>query len=130
MTNNLLMMIVAGTAMMALSGCTAVDGLTAEAELTYDGSSNGDHSDRADCDAKGELSGAGDIHDGGVHVTVEDSDGTILFSQTFDGSFTLADTTLDGDSGAWTLHAIRGGDDVVGDEFGGEYQFYLDCAGI
>lgn len=115
------------TGAMLLAGCA---GLTAEASIDYDGASNGSHSDKADCDADGSITGSGDITDGSVQVTVEDADGTEMFTRTFSGSFDLDKTDLDGDAGTWTLEAVRRGDDLAGDEFNGEYEFHLDCSSI
>lgn len=127
MNTKTLMTLIAGTAMLALSGCA---GLTSEADLAYDGNSNGSHSDSADCDADGAFNGSGSITDGSVRVTVTDSDGTTLFSESYSSSFTLAKQTLTGDSGEWTIKAQRSGDDVLGDAFRGDYDFFLNCEGL
>lgn len=121
-------LLIAATTLM-LAGCST-DSLTAEAELTYDGSKNGSHSDQASCDAEGALSGDGSIHDGRVQVTVRDGQGDVLYSEAFEGNFDLSKTRLDGHSGSWTLEADREGNDLVGDAFGGSYQFYLNCEGL
>lgn len=42
----------------------------------------------------------------------------------------LPQVRLDGDSGTWTLSADRAGNDVVGDAFNGDDEFFLDCTGI
>lgn len=127
MNTNKMLTLIAGTAMLALSGCTGVDDLTSEAELKYDGNESGSHSDKADCDAEGRISGAGDVNDGSVLVTVTDGDGTTLFSERYDGGIDLSSRDLNGDSGTWTLRAERAGDDVLGDEFSGDYGFFLNC---
>lgn len=119
--------VLAVTAATLFAGCA---GLTAEASLEYDGASNGSHSDKADCDASGSVTGSGEITDGSVQVTVQDSDGTEMFSQSFSGPFDLDETGLDGDSGTWTLEAVRIGDDLAGDEFRGDYEFHLDCSSV
>lgn len=111
-------------ATLGLSGCA---GFTAEADLSFDGSGNGSHSDAADCDADGTVFGAGSITDGQVAVRVTDSEGNTLYSQVFDGDFDLSAQELTGHSGTWTLHATRGGDDLVGDPFRGDYELYLEC---
>ena len=105
MNTNKMLTLIAGTAMLALSGCTGVDDLTSEAELKYDGNESGSHSDKADCDAEGRISGAGDVNDGSVLVTVTDGDGTTLFSERYDGGIDLSSRDLNGDSGTWTLRA-------------------------
>lgn len=118
-------MLVLATALLA--GCNQVNELAAEAELLYDGAQSGTHSDTTSCDADGSIKGSGDITDGQVAVRVTDGDGTTMFQRTFDGEFSLPKQSLDGDSGDWTLSAARGGDDLLGDEFRGEYAFFLNC---
>lgn len=115
---------------LALAGCTTVDGLTAEAEISYDGTQNGSHSDKAACDAEGKLTGRGDIQDGAVQITIRDGQDETVFERTFDSSFDLSGTRLDGHAGTWTLHAQRTGDDVLGDEFNGDYDVFLNCEGL
>lgn len=112
---------------VALAGCNQAKELVAEAEVMYDGGSNGSHSDTATCDADGDIRGNGDVQDGSVTITVEDSDGTELFQRTFDGSFDLSKQPITGDSGTWSISAVRTSDDVLGDQFAGEYAFFLNC---
>jgi len=109
---------------LALSGCT---GAEAASTLKYNGSANGTHSETSRCDDQGSIKGSGNIPDGAVVVTLKDSAGKQLLQQTFKGDFTLAEKTVAGASGTWSLHAARQGDDLAGDAFSGKYTFYLDC---
>ena len=126
MTRHMMLAALAGAAMLALAGC-AGNALTAEAKLNYDGNENGSHSDKADCDADGSLAASGQVRDGSVRVTVTDGEGNQVYSESFDGAIDVSGARLDGDSGTWTLRAVRSGDDLVGDQFSGDYDFYLDC---
>jgi hypothetical protein len=120
-------MALASVVSATLAGCNEVNELAAEAELTYDGASSGSHSDATTCDADGDIKGDGVIMDGQVRIVVTDADGTRLFDQVYTDSFEIEPRDLDGDSGTWTVSAERSGDDLVGDEFRGEYAIFLNC---
>lgn len=111
-------------AVLAMSGCA---GVGSESTLKYDGEANGSHSEAPACDDQGKLKGSGSIPDGSVSVTLKDAAGKQLLSQTFKGDFNLAEQTVSGTSGKWSLTATRSGDDLAGDAFSGDYAFYLDC---
>jgi hypothetical protein len=117
-------LILSASILALLAGCT--DG-GADAELKYDGAANGSHSDAAKCDDEGTIKGSGSIPDGEVLVTLKDSAGKTLLSQTFKGDFTLDPVAVSGASGSWSFDAARSGDDVVGDSFSGDYAFYVNC---
>jgi hypothetical protein len=109
---------------LALSGCS---GLGAEGTLTFDGSGNGSHSQTPNCAAQGSIKGSGATTDGQVMVTVRDSSGKQLFSQSFSGQFTLASTALNGASGSWSFVAQRSASGLGTAPFAGHYEFYVDC---
>ena len=111
-------------ALVAVSGCA---GLGSESTLKYDGNANGTHSESPGCDDQGKIKGTGSIPDGTVLITLADSAGKQLMSQTFKGEFNLAEQTVSGASGTWMLKAQRSGDDLAGDAFSGEYAFHLNC---
>lgn len=109
-----------------LSGCAGDSG--GAAKLDFEGEDTGTHTEKADgCDDDGTLTGSGHIDDGVLTVTVMDGSGKELFSRDYEGEVNLAAERLTGSSGDWTLSAVRMGDDVVGDEFKGEYAFNLSC---
>lgn len=110
--------------LLVFSGCA---GVGAETTLKFDGSGNGTHSETPRCDDEGQVKGTGSIPDGDVLVTLKDSSGKQLFQQTFKGDFTLDERTVSGASGTWNIHAQRGGDDLAGDAFSGNYAFYVNC---
>lgn len=116
------------TATMTLAGCAGGGGtLGSDASLTFDGSGSGTHSEEVDCNDDGTLTGDGNVSDGQLQVTVTDGSGDEVFSQTFEGEFTLEPKTMNGASGTWEVQGERSGDDLAGDEFQGEYTFRLDC---
>lgn len=116
------------TAVMALAGCAGGGGtLGSDASLTFDGSGSGSHSEEADCNDEGTLTGDGNVSDGRLEVTVSDGGGDEVFSQSFEGEFTLEPKQMNGASGSWEITADRSGDDLAGDEFQGKYTFRLDC---
>jgi hypothetical protein len=108
-----------------LAGCTA--GAGEALELSYEGTDSGTHDDSAECDDDATLVGTGNVEDGQVVLTVSDGSGDDVFTRTFDGGIDLEGEQLDGASGTWTVTAVRGGDDLVGDEFNGQYTFGLAC---
>lgn len=120
---NMIPLIAAGL-ILTLSGCS---GIGAEASLEYSGSANGTHSDSFKCDDQGTIKGSGNVPDGQVSITLKDSDGKVLFQQTFKEAFTLDARTVSGASGSWSFDASRSGDDVVGDAFSGNYEFHVNC---
>lgn len=120
----ILKLILTTITLLAISGCA---GAGAEATLKYDGKANGTHSQTPTCDDQGAIKGSGNIPDGEVVVTLKDSDGKQMFTQTFKGDFTLSEKTVSGASGKWSLMASRSGDDLAGDAFSGKYAFHLNC---
>ncbi len=114
------------TAVMALAGCSGGT-LGADASVTFDGNGSGSHSEEASCNDTGTLTGDGNVSDGRLEVTVSDGGGDEVFSQSFEGEFTLDPNELNGASGSWEITADRTGDDLAGDDFQGEYTFRLDC---
>lgn len=122
-TTNVKYVLCAGL-LVALSGCA---GVGAETTLKFDGSGNGSHSEAPACDDQGKVKGSGSIADGDVMITLKDSSGDQLFRQTFKGDFTLDERTVSGASGTWDIHAQRGGDDLAGDAFSGNYAFHVNC---
>jgi type 1 fimbria pilin len=112
---------------LALAGCTDATKLSADAVLEFDGSGSGTHSEKADCGDEVTITGDGTIRDGVVRVTVIDNAGDEAFAESYDKDFTLNSKTLTGPSGDWRIEAERGGDDLVGDDFTGEYTFTLNC---
>lgn len=110
---------------MLLAGCTAGTGDVTE--LSHEGVGSGNHEEKADCDDSGTLGGTGNVEDGTLVVTVTDGSGDEVFSRTFDGGIDVEGERLEGASGEWTLSATRSGDDLVGDEFNGQYTFGLTC---
>jgi hypothetical protein len=117
--------ILAAGLVLLLAGCTAGTGdLT---ELSYEGRDSGSHQERADCDDSATLAGTGNVEDGTLTVRVTDGSGEEAFSRSFDGGIDLEGERLQGASGTWTMTATRSGDDLVGDEFNGQYTFGLTC---
>lgn len=53
--------------------------------------------------------------------------GNDVFTRTFDGGIDLEGERMDGASGEWTVTATRSGDDLIGDEFNGQYTFGMTC---
>jgi hypothetical protein len=121
---NMTHLITASFVAIAMAGCA---GAGSDASLSYDGSSNGTHSDSVKCDDAGSIKGSGNVPDGEVLVTLKDSAGRQLLSQTFKGDFTLASKAVSGSSGTWSFSASRTGDDIVGDTFRGDYAFHVTC---
>lgn len=122
-----LIIVIASIASVVMAGCNEVNELAAEAEVIYDGAESGEQSDTTACDSDAEIKGDGTITDGEVRITVTDSDGTMAYDETFTDSFDIPAESLHGDSGDWTLSAERSGDDLLGDQFNGEYAVFLNC---
>lgn len=97
------------------------------ASLEFEGRDSGEHSDTAECDDDATLTGSGNIEDGNIQVTVTDGSGDTKFSETYDGGVEAEGERMDGASGTWTLRVVRAGDDLLGDEFNGQYAFTLAC---
>lgn len=117
-------------AFVALAGCTESDFQedVAEASLQFNGSGDGSQSDTGSCGSEATIHGSADVNDGVLSFTVTDGAGNERFSQEFTGTESVSKRTLPGDSGTWTLSVDREGDDTLGgDEFGGSYEFYLNC---
>ena len=111
-----------------LAGCADDADLDSEAAtLDFEGQDSGTHSDTAECDEDATLAGTGTIEDGSIEVTVMDGSGTEQFSKTYDGGVDAEGERMEGSSGSWTLTVVRSGDDLVGDEFNGQYSFTLTC---
>lgn len=111
-----------------LAGCADDSGVDASgASLDFDGRGSGSHEDSAKCDEDASLAGSGNIEDGSLEVTVTDGSGTVRFEETFDGGVEADAERMEGASGDWTLSIVRSGDDLVGDEFNGQYTFTLTC---
>lgn len=116
-----------------LAGCAGddADGLDAvdneAASLEFEGRDSGNHSDSAECDEDATLTGTGNIEDGTIQVTVTDGSGAMKFEKTYDGGVDAEGERMEGASGEWTLTVTRAGDDLLGDEFHGQYAFTLTC---
>ena len=119
--------VLAVASLLGLAGCMQGDGKVERASVEFDGSGSGSQQDKSDCDTDGQLTGGGDIEDGQVTVTVMDAEGKEIFEQTYRDDVTLDSRSLDGKAGDWTIRAQRSGDDLVGDEFRGSYDFTLAC---
>lgn len=113
----------------AIAGCTIRDGEVKGGATTLDfnGEGSGDHEKSLDCAGSGRLTGTGDIEDGQVDITIRGEDGDVVFEETYDQSFDFDSRSVDGSNTKWTLRAVRGGDDLIGDEFRGRYSFSLTC---
>ena len=112
-------------ALVLLAGCVGDSG--GAARLSYEGDNTGTHDDSSKCDKDGHLLGSGRIDEGSVRVTVTTDDGE-RFGRDFTGDFTLASQELNGQSGTWTLTAMRIGDANLGlSGFKGSYSFTLTC---
>lgn len=115
-------------AAFALPGCfEEVETLGAEADLNFRGQGNGAHSESAECGDRIEVSGSGTIEDGVLELRLSDGEGTQIFSQEFSESFTLSKRAFTGHAGTWKIEATRGGNDLAGDEFNGDYSITLNC---
>jgi hypothetical protein len=116
--------IIAAALFLTLAGC-AESG--ADGSLTYDGSANGSHDQSITCDNQGTIEGSGDVTVGQIRVTLTDSNGATLLDQTYNDRFTLAETTVSGSSGTWSLSAVRSSASLTGDSFSGNYEFHVNC---
>lgn len=113
---------------LLVAGCMGNGDLRSDgATLSYDGEQSGAHQETADCDEDGRITGSGNVEDGTVSVTVTDGGGEELWSKSFDGAVDFDSASLSGASGTWTIKAERGGNDLAGDEFNGEYTFNISC---
>lgn len=114
--------------LLLFSGCTDGGELDVDAmDVSYNGNDSGTHEEKGTCDSDGQLSGSGRIEDGTVRITVKDGGGSNIFERTYDGNIDFKTQSVNGDSGEWTLRAERRGNDLVGDEFKGQYSFHLVC---
>ena len=111
--------------LLAIAGCIGDSG--GSAKVSYDGSGNGTDSDSTDCDDDGTLVASGQVDSGQVNVRVTDGDGRQVFAQQFDGGANLDTQALSGESGKWTLTAVRSSDTLLGSPFSGDYTFRLSC---
>lgn len=114
---------------VTLAGCMGDGGgaKVAAVNLEYDGSGSGDHEEKLNCDADGQVTGSGNVEDGRLTVTVRDGEGETIFDQTYDGEINFDSESVSGNEGEWTLRAERMADDVLGDDFQGNYSFTLAC---
>lgn len=111
-----------------LAGCANDAGVDADAaHLEFEGQDSGSHSDTADCDDDATLTGTGNIEDGTIEVSVTDGSGSSQFRRTYDSGVDVEGERFDGASGEWRLTVMRAGDDLVGDQFSGQYAFTLAC---
>lgn len=121
-----LLILLAAAALLA--GCADDSGLDADgASLEFEGRGSGSHEDSADCDDDATLAGSGNVEDGSIEVTVTDGSGAVKFEESFDGGIESEAERMQGASGDWTLSIVRAGDDLIGDEFNGQYAFTLTC---
>lgn len=114
-----------------LAGCAGDGGVQSvdreTANVEFEGRDSGEHSDSAECDDDATLAGSGNIEDGNIQVTVTDGSGATRYQETYDGGVETDGERMEGASGSWTLTVVRSGDDVLGDEFNGQYAFTLTC---
>lgn len=120
-------LLLALSSLALLAGCADNASAHGAASLDFNGTGMGTHDDSAECDDDGTVTGTGNVDDGTLHVTVTDGDGKVQFDETYDGGVDASAEHMDGASGTWTLTATRVGDDLLGDEFKGQYEFTLAC---
>ena len=96
-------------------------------EIPFDGSGTGEDEKSGDCDSDAQLSATGDIDDGQLHVTVTDGSGDTVFDETYGPDDEFTSKGVNGNEGRWTLRVERMRDDVLGDDFKGNYVISLNC---
>lgn len=96
--------------------------VSGEGSLAYNGASAGSHSDKTECGATGELHVNSNMGSGSLTVTVKDSSGRSLASETYNKvGQTTESLDLSGAAGTWTLSATRGSG------FTGQYTLHVQC---
>lgn len=113
---------------LLIAGCTDGGELDVDSmNVRYDGNESGNHEAKGTCDTDGQLTGSGKVEDGRLRVTIRDGEGETVFERTYDADIEFQSQSINGSKGDWTLRAERMGDDLVGDEFKGRYEFTLLC---
>lgn len=114
---------------LAFAGCIGKDNQieTKAFNLAYDGSQSGNHESIGTCDSEGTLTGHGSIQDGNVRIQVRDGSGNTRFDKTFTEDFTIETQHTTGASGNWKISGERAGNDLLGDQFKGNYSITARC---